>query len=154
MAEPDFNKLAREARAMFPGARNARLRAARLGRLSAMLKRLQPTKERHFHLDNWEEQKPCGTAACAIGYATLDPWFTRRGFRRIGWGHSPRYRGDVTWRAISNFFRVAMADDGSRVTGAPIDLFYSASYAKRDRGNPKVVAARIDKLLSALKSAA
>lgn len=63
-------------------------------------------KKRKFNRANWFEGFPgeCGTAACAIGYATLDPWFKKRGF---GCDNiEPIYRESEGWSAVHEFFRL------------------------------------------------
>jgi hypothetical protein len=37
-----------------------------------------------FHLREWVEVNECGTTCCAMGYATLDPEFQKRGLRLMG----------------------------------------------------------------------
>lgn len=142
---PDFQALAHETIEMFPGARNSRMRRERLTRLVDMLVRLRPTKTRHFHLAEWETQKRCGTAACALGYAMVHPWFNARGFHRVisETGNAiPKFRGARGWFAAEQFFCASF--------GAAVALFDEDGYAPRQSGNPKAVAARIRAFLAAL----
>jgi hypothetical protein len=37
-------------------------------------------REKHFDMDSWGVQTPCGTVACLAGHCSLDPWFRARGF--------------------------------------------------------------------------
>lgn len=145
---PDFQALAHETIEMFPGARNSRMRRERLTRLVDMLVRLRPTKTRHFHLAEWETQTRCGTAACALGYAMVNPWFNARGLHRViseTDNAVPKFRGNRGWFAAEQFFCASL--------GAAIALFYAEEYAPRQRGNPKAVAARIRAFLAALDKA-
>lgn len=51
----------------------------------------------------------CGTSACAIGYALLDPWFNAQGFKpdRIGpaWV-GPMFQELTQWPAVLRFFQL------------------------------------------------
>ena len=67
--------------------------------------------------DNLLPEGSCGTVACAIGYAGLDPWFRRRGFiTQLNSSYkdstfSPRYRASGSevreFSAVQYFFDLA-----------------------------------------------
>jgi hypothetical protein len=48
---------------------------------------------------------PCGTAACACGWAGSDPWFRRRGFYTVY--NSIKYNGDMDFSAAEKFFKIS-----------------------------------------------
>lgn len=123
----------------FPTKRDHELRVERLGRLAMKMERIRPTKTRHFHLAHWEEEQDCGTAACAVGYAMVDPWFNARGLKRDPFGVPVCgiYRGGS---AAIEFFRLSRRDMEH--------LFYPGHYKLDERGNPRVVAKRIREFLA------
>lgn len=118
-------------------------RTERLSRLAMKLARLRPTNKLRFDLGGWLYESDCGTTACAVGCAMLDPWFKRRG---LGGGtHSrPTYRTWEGWSAVTGFFGISQ--------DAALFLFAQSSYARKDRKNPKVVAQRIRAFLKALEA--
>ena len=55
-----------------------------------------------FDMATWYS---CGTTACAIGFASLHPWFRRRGLKLITEGdETPAYKGETHYRAVMAFF--------------------------------------------------
>ena len=69
-------------------------------KLIAFMEKLPKSAERHFNMEKWFEHRGshaydhdfgryvtkktlshCGTTACALGWASTDPWFKRRGLR-------------------------------------------------------------------------
>ena len=106
----------------------------RLIRLADLLESLPRKRVRRFDLGSWCK---CGTAACAVGEATFDPWFRRRGLRlgpkNIYDFHELQYRKlkDVT--ACSAFFGIDNDDSQA--------LFCEWSYGSHP--TPKTVAKRI-----------
>jgi len=93
-------------------------------------KRTVPTK---FKIDTWTS---CGTTACAIGYAAIHPWFTRRGLKlqRIGFPTIPVFQGECGGMAIRKFFDLSNRD--------AFYLFYRDGFYIRDEGK-RAVARRI-----------
>lgn len=45
----------------------------------------------------------CGTTACAVGHACLDPWFNGQGLHLVA-DSEPFYQGFGGWLAVSTFF--------------------------------------------------
>lgn len=37
-------------------------------------------RKKHWNMEVFIQETMCGTAACAAGYCSMDPWFKRRGF--------------------------------------------------------------------------
>lgn len=106
----------------------------RLLKLAELLENL-PEGRPKFSLENWYH---CGTAACAVGHAAIDPWFRRRGLKliKIGRWHEPAYRDDEGWSAVAAFFGIYIIDAEF--------LFSAESY---DRGDRRSVARRIRKFV-------
>lgn len=87
-------------------------------------------------VDGW-----CGTQACAVGHAMLDPYFNRAGFCRAG--AVPSYNGSRNWDAVVKFFGISGA--------AAVWVFSADSYGKDNRSGDKaarLVASRIDRLVT------
>lgn len=81
----------------------------------------------------------CGTAACAMGYAGLHPWFNRRGLVYDGF-NGIKYRGvpgTSSFRAAAAFFEISRYD---------ADELFTSSYAAE---TPKQVAKRIREFVAA-----
>lgn len=38
-------------------------------------------RAKHWNMENYLEETECGTAGCAAGYSSLDPWFQKRGVK-------------------------------------------------------------------------
>jgi hypothetical protein len=90
--------------------------------------------------DGYLKEIPCGTAACACGWAAIDPWFRKRGFRLYTNGYSvvhPRFDGFGADEAVSKFFD--LPPYGFR------GLFV-------EDGTPKQVAKRIRKFVAQYES--
>ena len=47
----------------------------------------------------------CGTVACAVGHACLDPWFNEQGLTANA-GGQPMYGKDNSWDAVAAFFEI------------------------------------------------
>jgi hypothetical protein len=71
----------------------------RLEQMVAMLRELPPET---FNLTNWQ----CGTTACAVGHACLNPVFKEQGLNlRIDEnGVTPAFEGALGWFAVEKFF--------------------------------------------------
>lgn len=107
----------------------------RLIRLADLLESLPRKHVRKFDLHTW---CTCGTTACAVGEATFDPWFQRRGLK-LGYKNSYGayallYRDYEDMLAAAVFFGTTV-DEASR-------LFLPGHYPYGQRG-PKTVAKRI-----------
>lgn len=92
------------------------------------------------HVQNISEYK-CGTSACAVGWATLDPWFNEKGLQSA-YSQSDiyliKFDGLYDWRAIEEFF--GLDEDEAE------DLFtLDSNYGNND---PLVVAERIREVVS------
>lgn len=126
--------------------------AEKLLTLAAFLREL-PAKK--FDLERWLSKgdpvkAPCGTVACACGWATSIPSFRRAGlkmgksfkdigFTRVDVGHTISYRGHESWDAVMVFFGLDRGDAEH--------LFSSLEYPRHRRG-PKSVAQRIERFVS------
>jgi hypothetical protein len=82
----------------------------RFEQLIRVLQDLPPhEKRKHFNIREWAEQTDCGTTCCAAGFAGLDSWFRRRGFKltkpkHIGGLGNIGFKGNVGWEALHEFF--------------------------------------------------
>ena len=90
---------------------------------------LQP---RQFDMRGWQMELNCGTAACAVGFACLDPWFNEQGLAFNARGVTPQYGDLLHWAAVTAFFDIDMYDANT--------LFDSGAYRA---GRPWEVASRI-----------
>lgn len=87
----------------------------------------------------------CGTAACACGYAALDPWFRQRGFEFYIEDDQPTvvYRTDqgitLHWDAVDTFFGLAHSDASF--------LFSASGYSNGDYKNVDAVLNRIKEFI-------
>jgi hypothetical protein len=81
----------------------------------------------------YEINQTCGTIACAVGHAGLNPWFRSQGFKTNIREANIEYKMDVSWDAIENFFEVSKNE--------ALYLFASQSYLMTH--DPKAVAKRI-----------
>lgn len=111
----------------------------RLERLEALLRRIaKRPRKLGFDLRTWK----CGTAACAIGHAAMDPWFQKQGLILTGTS------GDIEWPAYKRWteFEAAAAFFGVKDNVA-YELFGPAAYEDADLTNPLAVADRIRALL-------
>ena len=107
----------------------------RLLKLADLLENI-PEGRPKFNLGFWYK---CGTVACAIGHAALDPWFKKRGLMLcddyIPGGYKlPVFQDREDNEAVMCFFDIS---------DSAVDyLFYENSYPRGRRG-PKTVAKRI-----------
>lgn len=95
----------------------------RLEMAATEIAKVRPTKAAKFDMDSWKLATPCGTAACAIGHISAQPWFNRRGLRldySEGKHLLPIYSGHRNWDAVCEFFGI---DNDAAYT-----LFSGASY--------------------------
>lgn len=74
----------------------------RLNRLAEHLR----TLDEDLYMYTWFSD--CGTAACAIGHATLIPEFQEEGFQRFWSG--VKYKGAVSWDAVEAFFEISSSE--------------------------------------------
>lgn len=138
---------------------------ARLERLCEILGAVHPN---HFNLKTWAGPTSCGTTACAVGFAALDPGFQAEGLSlevlksrflfgpvryvtvtafddvRGGWlrkslGGVPRYRGYSHWKAVQMFFGLTVKQ--------AFYLFSPERYDADELRAPDAVIGRIQKLL-------
>ena len=119
----------------------------RLKTLAAFLESFDATKgaKDEFNMGVWYEQYErgtpgCGTAACALGWATTIPAFRDAGLYRDECG-DPTFGFACGLGAGANFFGLT-AEQSSH-------LFWPYSYGKNDDKSPRGVAARIRELLGA-----
>lgn len=106
----------------------------RLLRLADLLENL-PKDGPRFDMEVWYK---CGTTACAVGHACLNPWFRRRGLK-LGEKNNleyaePEYRGDTEKWAAAAFFNIGL-DEAEY-------LFYPDRYPNSHR-SARYVAKRI-----------
>ena len=69
----------------------------RLKHLSDILKNVKPE---NFRLNIWH----CGTAACAVGHACMDPVFNAQGLSLYRFINVPIYEDATGWGAVKEFF--------------------------------------------------
>jgi hypothetical protein len=120
-------------------------------RLQHLITVLQGVPAEQFTLSTWRENRDCGTVACAIGWACLDPVFIEQGltlvYEQSQYGGNaaafqPRLAGTEDWLTgfdvASQFFDITLQES--------LNLFSSGSYGR----NPTTadVIARIEKLLA------
>ena len=60
-------------------------------------------REKRFDLRTW---MTCGTTACACGWAGMDPWFWRRGFKTRKVGRTAAY--DVSYKSYAGMWGVRL----------------------------------------------
>ena len=111
----------------------------RLNHLITILENVAPAR---FDLNEWK----CGTTACAIGHACLDPELNRQGLylERVAgdWGAwTPSYGDSRSWGAVQAFFDLNFSNT--------LHLFAHDSY--HDEGEapvrPQEVIARIQQFM-------
>ena len=117
----------------------------RLLRVADLLENL-PKGKLKFDMSEWYR---CGTVACAVGHAAMDPWFRRRGLTLTPetlWAGGPctdgsmepMFRGLTNSDAVEEFFGI---------TEEHVErLFVDTAYPEHRRG-PKTVAKRIRKFV-------
>lgn len=122
------------------------MNAERLLKLAELLETKVSRKSFNFDVFYMtDEKKECGYVACAIGHAMIDPWFTRRGFKKgkrsrtvFNKDHAtPHYKGKYGWDAVENFFDLSFEEA----------IFLFTNYYSQERVTPKQVAKRIRKFV-------
>jgi len=84
------------------------------------------------------EHHECGTVACAVGYACLDPWFNEQGLR--AYEDLPSYRYSSGWDAVEDFFGIYYEEARH--------LFSPDSYTGEEETRAEEVAARIREFIA------
>lgn len=118
-----------------------------LRRLLVLADFLETVPASRFHMDVWvgDDWKgaadlSCGTAACAMGWATTIPEFQQLGLRLVAfsrYGGRPQFYGYQDFEAAVAFFRIDECDANMLFTSEP------------DRNeSPKVVATRLRDFVS------
>jgi hypothetical protein len=114
----------------------------RLEHLKVVLSNVKPEK---FDMSVWfTEHGTCGTAACAFGYAAMDPKFNVEGLTAAEgwWGKiEPTYAGQGGFVAAMSFFDL----NSEQATWLFSDGTYDAP--RNERITPQMVIDRIDTLL-------
>lgn len=108
----------------------------RLEQMVVMLRNLPPEKCENFDLTDWN----CGTSACAVGWACLDPVFIQQGLVFDSLRITPEFMGNDGWYAVKAFFGIEF-DQGRH-------LFDIGRYAKGEHATPDDVADRIELFLA------
>ncbi len=130
-----------------------KIRPAGRERLAKLATLLMTVPDKHFDMSVWRDGEDCGTAACAVGHAAMDPWFNARGLKlqkrnklmsRPGHSWIPFFQGRtrkyLSLKAAQAFFGLSYEDAGH--------LFLPRKY--RNEGldvKPSTVARRIRTLL-------
>lgn len=133
----------------------------RMKRFEKLLRRIKPVNgHRKFDMGSWfsatlsgppkftvnprngtcEVEHACGTSACALGHAALDPVFQRAGLRLFVCDETegmPKYKGETDFDAGAAFFGLSYAQSDW--------LFNPVGYINTN--DPKVVAKRVAYLL-------
>lgn len=94
----------------------------------------------------WHFSGGCGSQACAIGHAMMDPWFRRRGFVGVDglYGHKiPAFRGSRQRGAIRRFFGLSNQEVKY--------LFYPSSYPESCGSGPRARDAVVRRLNEKIK---
>lgn len=102
----------------------------RLEQMVTMLRALPPEKRDDFNLIHWK----CGTTACAVGHACVDPVFTEQGLRR-SYTDAPSFEGRSSWDAVERFFDLNNTQSNH--------LFSVDEYPEFELTTPDQVASRI-----------
>ncbi len=104
-------------------------------RLQHLITILQNVKPEAFDLSAWH----CGTVACAVGHACLDPVFNRQGLKLwdAGSGLIPCYADNIRWGAVHEFFDLTY--------NQAQHLFSDSAY--RGAATARYVIARIESLI-------
>ena len=111
----------------------------RLQQMVTMLRELPATNHIGFDLGDWY----CGTTACAVGHACLDPVFREQGLtlRQDFDGVCPVFGVHDGWDAVEMFFELSTAEAEN--------LFYRPTYPEYGANTtPAHVADRIEELLA------
>jgi hypothetical protein len=109
----------------------------RLQQMVTMLRNLPEEKRENFDLTDWN----CGTSACAVGWACLDPVFIEQGLTFDRLRIAPEFMGSDGWHAVKAFFDIGF--------GQARDLFDIGNYGKGASTGPDEVAARIEAFIAA-----
>jgi hypothetical protein len=107
----------------------------RLQQMVVMLRGLPPEKRENFDMEDWN----CGTTACAVGWACLDPVFIEQGLHLDYLRIAPQFEGGNGWYAVKHFFGVTF--EQARY------LFDINHYTKGCKTEPDEVADRIESFL-------
>lgn len=78
----------------------------RLEQMVTMLRALPLAQPSDFDLTTWR----CGTIACAIGHACVEPAFMGKGLTFDAIECEPVYGPDKSWSAVEKFFAISCAD--------------------------------------------
>lgn len=105
---------------------------------------LETVKPKEFRMDSWYNETPCGTTACAFGWACSIPSFKRAGLKMKVIRHTDVAYGDVTFKGLESY------NAASKFFGIDIDeaeyLFSPDAYS--GKGIKRQVIRRIRKLCS------
>ena len=130
----------------------------RLRRLADILERFRPTNGKRFDMNTWgrhdgshhpeQEKNFCGTAACALGHAALDPKFRQAGLG-VRWEEEPEYDYDVrpsratgkvaSYGATIHFRDHTAEDAGAAFFGLALKEAYDL-FMRTSRSKSRVVA--------------
>jgi hypothetical protein len=105
----------------------------RLQQMVTMLRGLP--EENQFNLEIWS----CGTSACAVGWACVNPVFIEQGLKRRHTG-APEFKGLTSWDAVEAFFEINL-DESEH-------LFDYGTYPKFCGTGPGEVADRIEAFIA------
>ena len=76
----------------------------RLRQVVRVLEELPKDGKHRFGLQTWSSVWGCGTTACAVGWAGLDPWFRRRGLKVSANNNWIEFRESSNVEAANKFF--------------------------------------------------
>jgi hypothetical protein len=108
----------------------------RLQQMVTMLRGLPEEPPVSFQILSWH----CGTSACAVGHACLDPAFQEQGLELDRLNSAPVFDGKEGWEAVERFF-------GLTHTQATY-LFYFEAYDSGSAATADEVADRIESFLA------
>jgi hypothetical protein len=115
----------------------------RLEQMVVMLRGLPEEGPVKFHIGDWfDDLLSCGTAACAVGHACLNPVFKEQG---LGLDKqtifpNPKFQGEFGWRAVELFFDIEPANAKY--------LFLGDEYTHGEETTAVEVADRIESFLA------
>lgn len=110
----------------------------RLQQMVTMLRELPATHHIGFDLETWH----CGTSACAVGHACINPEFRAQGldlYVNTKGVAIPQYANLTGWDAVEDFFDLGMGDCER--------LFAEWRYPNGNGTTPRQVADRIEYFL-------
>lgn len=82
-----------------------------IDRLKHLITVLAAVPDKQFDINNWKEEKSCGTVACALGWAGSDPRFKAEGFMLLpGMYYRPEFMGFTSYGAGAKFFGISRAE--------------------------------------------